>query len=73
MLEESILANQNHPSVMVWSIGNELLDAGDLRRVQLHRRWRRARPRLDPTRPVGHGDLRLARGLRASPITRRST
>jgi beta-glucuronidase len=52
-LHDNILANQNHPSVMVWSIGNELpTPATDPETayiagaVALAHRW-------DPTRPVG--------------------
>ncbi len=52
-LHDSILANQNHPSVMVWSIGNELATPATdpetsyiAGAVALAHRW-------DPTRPVG--------------------
>jgi beta-glucuronidase len=52
-LHDSIMANQNHPSVMVWSIGNELATPSTdaeaayiAGAVSLAHRW-------DPTRPVG--------------------
>ncbi|HET7046650.1 MAG TPA: glycoside hydrolase family 2 TIM barrel-domain containing protein [Solirubrobacteraceae bacterium] len=53
MLQQDILTNQNHPSVLLWSIGNELptpVPASERRYIAgavalAHR--------LDPTRPVG--------------------
>ncbi len=51
-LEENILANQNHPSIMLWSIGNELsARPGAVQRDYINRAARQAK-RLDPTRPV---------------------
>ena len=53
MLQQNIVANQNHPSVMLWSIGNELPtpptanEAGYISAAAL------LAHRLDPTRPVG--------------------
>jgi beta-glucuronidase len=53
MLKDNILANENHPSILVWSIGNELpspaygAEAGYIAgAVALAKQ-------LDPTRPVG--------------------
>ncbi|MGI8729690.1 MAG: glycoside hydrolase family 2 protein [Solirubrobacteraceae bacterium] len=52
-LESNIRANQNHPSVMLWSIGNELSSRpGPVQADYIRRAARRARA-LDPTRPVG--------------------
>ena len=52
--QSNILANGNHPSVIVWSIGNELSARPGPGPGLLHRsaRSRRAKA-LDPTRPVG--------------------
>jgi Glycosyl hydrolases family 2, TIM barrel domain/Glycosyl hydrolases family 2, sugar binding domain/Glycosyl hydrolases family 2 len=53
VLRENILDNQNHPSVLLWSIGNELptrATAGDAAYIAGASALAR---RLDPTRPVG--------------------
>ena len=53
VLQDNILANQNHPSVLLWSIGNELptpatgAEAGYIAGAAALAR------KLDPTRPVG--------------------
>ena len=52
-LEDNILANQNHPSIMLWSIGNELSSQpGPVQRDYIDRAVRQAKA-LDRTRPVG--------------------
>ena len=52
-LEDNIRANQNHPSVMLWSIGNELsARPGPVQQNYIERAVRQAKA-LDPTRPVG--------------------
>lgn len=52
-LEENILANQNHPSVMLWSIGNELsAKPGPVQGYYINAAAQTARA-LDPTRPIG--------------------
>ena len=49
----NIHANQNHPSVMLWSIGNELsARPGPVQGYYIARAARLAK-QLDPTRPVG--------------------
>jgi beta-glucuronidase len=51
-LEANILANQNHPSVMLWSIGNELsARPGPVQQNYIERATRQAKA-LDPTRPI---------------------
>ncbi len=53
-LSENIDANGNHPSVIVWSIGNELSSRpGPVQAAYLKRAADTAH-RLDPTRPVGY-------------------
>ena len=53
-LEKNILTNQNHPSVVVWSVGNELSSRpGPVQGYYIARAVRTAK-RLDPTRPVGY-------------------
>jgi beta-galactosidase/beta-glucuronidase len=52
-LEDNILANQNHPSIMLWSIGNELsARPGPVQQNYIERAVRQARA-LDPSRPIG--------------------
>jgi beta-glucuronidase len=51
-LEDNILANQNHPSIMLWSIGNELsARPGPVQQNYIERAVRQAKA-LDPTRPI---------------------
>src|SRR5262249_27183480 len=57
VLKTNILTNQNHPSVMLWSIGNELPtppSAGETRWISAASDLAR---KLDPTRPVGDAIL----------------
>lgn len=53
MLRENILANQNHPSVMLWSIANELRTPPDAAQAHYIAGAAALAKRLDPTRPVG--------------------
>jgi beta-glucuronidase len=51
-LEDNILANQNHPSILLWSIGNELsARPGPVQQLYIERAVRQAKA-LDPTRPI---------------------
>jgi beta-glucuronidase len=52
-LEANILVNQNHPSIMLWSIGNELSSRpGPVQQDYIQRATRQAKA-LDPSRPIG--------------------
>jgi beta-glucuronidase len=52
-LESNILVNQNHPSIMLWSIGNELsARPGPVQSFYIEHAVRQAKA-LDPSRPVG--------------------
>jgi beta-glucuronidase len=53
-LETNIEANGNHPSVVVWSIGNELSARPGPVQGDYIQRAAAAAKRLDPTRPVGY-------------------
>jgi beta-glucuronidase len=53
LLAANILANQNHPSVMLWSIGNELPTPPDGGEASYIAGATALAHRLDPTRPVG--------------------
>jgi beta-glucuronidase len=52
-LEKNIVANQNHPSVLLWSIANELSARPGLTQTRYIRDAAREAKRLDPSRPVG--------------------
>jgi Glycosyl hydrolases family 2, TIM barrel domain/Glycosyl hydrolases family 2, sugar binding domain/Glycosyl hydrolases family 2 len=52
-IEKNIAFNQNHPSIIVWSIGNELsAHPGPVQGAYITRAANTAH-RMDPTRPVG--------------------
>jgi beta-glucuronidase len=53
-LESNIEANGNHPSVIVWSIGNELSARPGPVQGDYIERAAKAAKALDPTRPVGY-------------------
>ena len=53
MLAENILTNQNHPSVMLWSIANELPTPATAAETSYIAGAAALAHRLDPTRPVG--------------------
>ena len=50
-----VLANRNHPSIVMWSIGNEIPEQGkeEGRKISVH--LQELCHRLDPTRPVTQG------------------
>ena len=52
-LQDNILDDQNHPSVMVWSIANELATPATAGEKSYIARAAALAHRLDPTRPVG--------------------
>jgi beta-galactosidase len=51
-LESMILRDRNHPSVMMWSIGNEIFEAPDSSGYRNAKRLSDEIRKLDPTRPV---------------------
>ena len=53
LLAQNILSNQNHPSVMVWSIANELPTPPTANESNYIAGAAALSHRLDPTRPVG--------------------
>jgi beta-glucuronidase len=53
MLEQNIVENQNHPSVMLWSIGNELTTPPTPQDTDYIADAVALAHKLDPTRPVG--------------------
>jgi beta-glucuronidase len=53
LLEANILTNQNHPSVMLWSIANELPSPATPAEARYIAGATALAKKLDPTRPVG--------------------
>jgi beta-glucuronidase len=53
MLRAEVLADSNHPSIIVWSIANELNSRPNAVQGNYIRRQVRTAKELDPTRPVG--------------------
>jgi beta-glucuronidase len=53
ILEQNILDNENHPSILLWSIGNELPTPATGPEVSYIKGAAAIAHRLDPTRPVG--------------------
>jgi beta-glucuronidase len=53
LLQRNITANRNHPSVLLWSIGNELSSKPGTTQGYYIRRAVKLAHQLDPTRPVG--------------------
>jgi beta-galactosidase len=51
-LEDQIRRDRNHPSVFLWSIGNEIREQFDSTGVRLTKELAATVKRLDPTRPV---------------------
>jgi beta-galactosidase len=51
-IQAMILRGRNHPSIIMWSIGNEIWEAPDLVGVETARKLIDEVHRLDPTRPV---------------------
>ena len=54
-IEHLILANRNHPSIIMWSIGNEIPEQGNAKGRELSEQLQEACHTLDPTRPVTQG------------------
>ena len=48
-------ANRNHPSIIMWSIGNEIPEQGSEKGREISQRLQDICHRLDPTRPVTQG------------------
>ena len=54
-IEHLILANRNHPSIIMWSIGNEIPEQGSEQGREWSENLQEACHSLDPTRPVTQG------------------
>ena len=54
-IENLILANRNHPSIVMWSIGNEIPEQGSEEGREISKSLQDLCHSLDPTRPVTQG------------------
>jgi beta-glucuronidase len=53
ILKQNILSNQNHPSILLWSVGNELPSPATPAEARYISAAAALAHKLDPTRPVG--------------------
>lgn len=60
-----VLANRNHPSIVMWSIGNEIPEQWDPKAVSIINRLQGLCHQLDPTRPVTQGMDRIDNALKS--------
>jgi beta-galactosidase len=54
-LEDFILRDRNHPSVFIWSIGNEILEQWDSTGIEMAKELVAIVKNIDPSRPVTSG------------------
>ncbi len=64
-IAQLVLANRNHPSVVMWSIGNEIPEQWSEEGRDIARRLQDLCHRLDPTRPVTQGMDRAEAALKS--------
>ena len=58
-IEAMVLRDRNHPSVIIWSVGNEIQERADSSGLAIFRMLSDKVHSLDPTRPVTHGGVRI--------------
>ena len=64
-IENLVLANRNHPSIVMWSIGNEIPEQSDAKAVAIINRLQGICHQLDPSRPVTQGLDRVDNALKS--------
>ena len=62
-IENLVLANRNHPGIVMWSIGNEIPEQGMKGGTDMARHLQDICHRLDPSRPVTQGMDRAENAL----------
>ena len=60
-----VMHHRNHPSIVMWSIGNEIPEQGSKEGVQIARRLQDLCHQLDPSRPVTQGMDRVDNALKS--------
>ena len=60
-----VLNHRNHPSIVMWSIGNEIPEQGSAEGAEIARRLQDLCHRLDPSRPVTQGMDRAEAALKS--------
>ena len=63
-IERLVVAHRNHPSIVMWSIGNEIPEQGMEGGREIAQRLQDICHRLDPTRPVTQGMDRIDDAIR---------
>ena len=64
-IDHLVRAHRNHPSIVMWSIGNEIPEQGDKKAVAIIERLQGLCHRLDPSRPVTQGMDRAEQALKS--------
>lgn len=64
-IDHLVRGHRNHPSIVMWSIGNEIPEQWSARGVELAKRLQDLCHRLDPTRPVTQGMDRAEAALKS--------
>ena len=64
-IENLVLHHRNHPSIIMWSIGNEIPEQWSEEGVQISRHLQDICHRLDPSRPVTQGMDRAEAALKS--------
>lgn len=64
-IENLILSNRNHPSIIMWSIGNEIPEQGSEEGREIARHLQGLCHLFDPTRPVTQGMDRAEEALKS--------
>ena len=64
-IENLVLANRNHPSIVMWSIGNEIPEQWDAKAIPTLQRLQDICHKFDPSRPVTQGMDRVDNALKS--------
>ena len=64
-IENLVLANRNHPSIVMWSIGNEIPEQWDTKAIPTLKRLQDICHKYDPSRPVTQGLDRVDNALKS--------
>ena len=64
-IENLVLANRNHPSIVMWSIGNEIPEQWDAKAIPTLNRLQDICHKYDPSRPVTQGLDRVDNALKS--------